>query len=252
MYCLGIDFGWQSQPSGLAALHFTGDKTLQLACPLECRSEPSDILGWVEAVVGEADAIVAVDAPTLIPNATGMRVPDREAHRLFGKYHAGCYPANLGRPYAQRTLDLGLQLEAHGFVHADRLTPRQPGRYQIEVFPHPAIVELFGLDRIIKYKKGPLADRIRELGRYRELMLTVLPHLAPPVVNLELPPVPASGTALKALEDRLDGLLCAYVAAHWWYWGLERNRVLGSRSDGYIVVPQLHNLESPRSVKLPQ
>jgi pyridoxamine 5'-phosphate oxidase len=43
---------------------------------------------------------------------------------------------------------------------------------------------------------------------------------------------------LKAVEDQLDALLCAYVAAHWWYWGRERNDVLGNSRTGYIVVPQ--------------
>ncbi|MEO0541768.1 MAG: hypothetical protein AAFZ80_13035, partial [Cyanobacteria bacterium P01_A01_bin.105] len=52
-----------------------------------------------------------------------------------------------------------------------------------------------------------------------------------------LPPVPATGRAMKALEDRLDSLICAYVAAHYWWWGQARNQVLGSLADGYIVVP---------------
>src|SRR6202011_3447427 len=49
---------------------------------------------------------------------------------------------------------------------------------------------------------------------------------------------PAAGPQLKALEDQLDAITCAYVAAHWWYWGLERNDVLGDSQSGYIVVPK--------------
>jgi pyridoxamine 5'-phosphate oxidase len=40
------------------------------------------------------------------------------------------------------------------------------------------------------------------------------------------------------MEDRLDSLMSAYVAAHWWYWGRERNDVLGDAASGYIVVPR--------------
>jgi predicted RNase H-like nuclease len=47
----------------------------------------------------------------------------------------------------------------------------------------------------------------------------------------------ATGAALKAVEDQLDSLICAYVAAHWWYWGSDRNWVLGDATTGYIVVP---------------
>jgi len=53
----------------------------------------------------------------------------------------------------------------------------------------------------------------------------------------EIPDIPTKGADLKAVEDQLDALICAYVAAHWWYWGLARNWVLGDREAGYIVVP---------------
>ncbi len=188
--------------------------------------------------------MIAVDAPTLIPNATGMRLPDKLAHKHFGRYHAGCYPANLGRPFAQRTVDFGLSLEAQGFAHAPVITPQTLGRFQIEVFPHPAIVHLFGLTRILKYKKGTLAERRLELMKLRQHILDTLPTLEPalnfssvPLCASFLPEIAATGAALKAVEDQLDSLICAYVAAHWWYWGSDRNWVLGDATTGYIVVP---------------
>lgn len=49
--------------------------------------------------------------------------------------------------------------------------------------------------------------------------------------------LPFSGAALKAVEDQLDSLICAYVGARWWYWGLDRNWVLGDLATGYIIVP---------------
>ncbi|MCU0569364.1 MAG: DUF429 domain-containing protein [Oculatellaceae cyanobacterium Prado106] len=187
---------------------------------------------------------IAVDAPTLISNPTGMRLPDRLAHQYFGRYHAGCYPANLASPFAQRTLEFGLSLEQRGFFHAPEICPQQSGRFQIEVFPHPATIHLFGLERIIKYKKGRVAERRAELSRLRDLILQVLPTLQPALIfDQDLPAIPSTGEALKAVEDQLDSLICAYVAAHWWYWGLERNWVLGaetpelSKTTGYIVVP---------------
>jgi predicted RNase H-like nuclease len=249
MKCLGIDFGWQSQPRGLCCLEWQqGSMRLRDLCRL---SEVSEILDWVDRWAEQSEpAIVAVDAPTLIPNPTGMRLPDRLTHQHFGRYHAGCYPANLGRPFASRTVALGLSLEARGFVHAPVLTPQHLGRYQIEVFPHPATVHLFGLERILKYKKGKVADRRRELVKLRDYILTVLPRLNPPLVLAETEftdslqrEVPFTSLGLKALEDQLDSLICAYVAGHWWHWGLNRNWVLGadtpeeSCTTGYIVVP---------------
>jgi predicted RNase H-like nuclease len=197
-----------------------------------------------EWVPPDGVGVVAVDAPTLISNATGMRLCDRLTHKHFGRYHAGCYPANLGLAFAERTVGFGLSLEARGFAHAPTMEAQQPGRYQVEVFPHPATVELFRLERILKYKKGKLAERRVELAKLLDYIVDDLPKLEP---RLDLqdfqPEMPSTGAALKDLEDRLDSLICAYVAAHWWYWGMERNWVLGSdvaeeaQATGYIIVP---------------
>jgi predicted RNase H-like nuclease len=53
--------------------------------------------------------------------------------------------------------------------------------------------------------------------------------------------IPTTGAALKATEDKLDSLICAYVAAYWWYWGEQRNLVLGDCTTGYIIIPKEYN-----------
>ncbi|OKH27187.1 DUF429 domain-containing protein [Chroogloeocystis siderophila] len=241
MRFIGIDFGWRSQPSGLCCLEWQNRK-LQLV-DLDRKEAIADIFTWIDTQVEpDAPVIVAVDAPTIIPNATGTRLPDKLTHKYFGKYHAGCYPANQSLAFAQRTINFGLELEARGFIHAPQIEPQKLGRYQIEVFPHPAIVHLFNLNRILKYKKGRLSDRRLELIKLHQHILTTLPTLFPCLCSLCLcgsfpQEIPSTTAALKALEDKLDSLICAYVAAYWWYWGTERNLVLGDRTTGYIVVP---------------
>ena len=229
---------------------------------IECDRQQSlnDILTWLDTQISPTEpAIVAVDAPTIIANLTGMREADKLTQKHFGRYHAGCYPANLSRPFAQKTVEFGLSLEARGFVHAPIIEAQKLGRYQIEVFPHPATINLFKLDRIIKYKKGKLAERQLELMKLCQYIVDILPNLEPslnlscgtgilpvssgigilPVSGSNLPKIPTSVATLKALEDQLDALLCAYIGAHWWYWGKERNLVLGDRTTGYIVIPQV-------------
>ncbi len=241
MKFIGIDLGWTSGASGLCCLNYESNQHLSLL-DLDRKQPTIDILNWIDDwTSSNQPALIAVDAPTLIPNDTGMRLPDKLTHKHFHRYHAGCYPANLKRPFAQRTIEFGLSLEAKGFTHAPTLTPKTLGRYQIEVFPHPAIVNLFNLDRILKYKKGKLCDRQTELLKLHQLILEILPTLEPKLdCSQTLKPIPPSqltGIALKTLEDQLDSLICAYVAAYWWYWGLERNWVLGDATTGYIVVP---------------
>ena len=235
MRFLGIDFGWENKSSGVAALEWTGSSLHLIS--LGRFPDPATVLAWIDAQAGE-NAVVGIDAPIVIPNETGMRPIDKLAHSVYGKYHAGAYPASQARSYWQRTTGFSQELARRGFVHGDRMPPRSPGRHQIEVHPHAATVQLYGLDRIIKYKRGPLKERSAELARLRGLLLERLPHLTPRLALDSLPPIPGNGVALKALEDQLDAITCAFVAAHWWYWGKERNTVFGSLNDGYIVVPR--------------
>lgn len=239
MKFIGIDLGWQSGKSGLCCLNWE-NKQLKIL-DLDCKLDSEDILNWIDKCVPlSTPAMIAVDAPTIIPNQTGTRLPDKLTHKYFGRYHAGCYPANLNRPFAQKTVGFGMSLETKGFNHAPTIKPQEFGRFQIEVFPHPAIVNLFGLEKILKYKKGRLADRKSELFQLHQYIINILPTLEPALEIsenfLDIENI-NSMVALKTTEDKLDSLICAYIGAYWWYWGQTRNLVLGDGTTGYIVVP---------------
>ena len=237
---VGVDFGWTSGASGLCCL-VGRDRNLEIL-DLTTVLEIDNILAWIDKRVPDLEpGLIAVDAPTIINNSTGMRLADKLTHKYFGRYHAGCYPANLGLKFADRTVGFGKSLTARNFQHAPTLEPKQLGRYQIEVFPHPATINLFGLEKILKYKKGKKSDRSSELIKLRNYIIQVLPRLEP-ALNRELAVIPKitsrlTGKELKAIEDMLDSLICAYVAAHWWYWGEAKNLVLGDLDTGYIVIP---------------
>lgn len=242
MKFIGVDFGWSSGASGLCCLEMLGER-LGIAA-LTTLVATNDILDWLDRQIStDEPAVVAVDAPTIINNPTGMRLCDRLTHKYFGRYHAGCYPANLGSKFADRTTGFSRSLSDRDFQHAVTIKPKQAGRYQIEVFPHPATINLFGLTKIIKYKKGKIAERRRELKRLRGYITDILPRLSPGLNPGSLQQIPEilekqTGKELKAIEDMLDSILCAYVAAYWWYWGTEKNLVLGDLDTGYIVIPQ--------------
>ncbi len=239
---LGVDFGWEGKPSGLACLDWdNGSLHLQ---DLRIGIDSKAVLAWIDAKAQD-DVVVGVDAPLVIPNASGMRDVDKMAHSAFGKYHAGCYPASQERNYWRRTTGLSQELSARGYDHGAAMLPRQTGRFQIEVHPHAATVQFNALDRIVKYKRGTLANRRAGLERLRSLMLERFPKLIPRFDPENLPAIPEGGKELKALEDQLDAITCAYVAAHWWFWGLEKNQVLGDAQRGYIVVPQRYKANLP-------
>jgi len=106
------------------------------------------------------------------------------------------------------------------------------------------MVRLFNLEQIIQYKKGPVAVKRAGLGQLQ----TYLQSLTRRKPGLkESPRLQAllgqdrevlRGKGLKAYEDSLDALFCAYLAYHCWYWGAERNEMFGNLESGYIVVPK--------------
>jgi predicted RNase H-like nuclease len=231
---IGVDLGWYGKPTGVAAIREARSALEQRAVT---RLEPvTEVLDWILRQTGDGDVVIGVDAPLVIPNASGIRAAERQLNAEYRRYDAGCHPANLARPFASHVLAFSRVLGELGFLHGADMLPRQPGRFQIEVHPHSATVALFGLPRIVKYKRGTRDERARGLRRLRRLMLERLPELDPPFIP-DLPHLPRSGN-LKPAEDRIDAVLCAYIAAHWWYWCKERNAVYGSNQEGYIVVPR--------------
>ncbi len=106
------------------------------------------------------------------------------------------------------------------------------------MYPHPAHIVLFGLDWIVKYKKGAVEAKREGQRLFTRYLSELLPKAEP---SLNVPcfadPSELRGQALKDNEDRLDALLCCYLAAYYWYWGAERNEMIGDLTDGNIVVP---------------
>jgi len=231
---IGVDLGWYGKPSVLASLTFDG---VALHLRKIARVESVDeIFAWIEAEAGQESAVAAVDAPLVIPNLTGIRTAEREMNRDYRRFHAGCHAANLGRPFAANVISFSRRLASLGFSHGAGFshgvaaTARPEGRFQIEIHPHAATVSLFGLDRIVKYKRGTREERARGLRRLRLLMMKRLPTLEPSL-SLRLPSVPATGNT-KPLEDRIDAVMAAYIGAYWWYWGTQGNRVYGNAAEG--------------------
>jgi predicted RNase H-like nuclease len=103
---------------------------------------------------------------------------------------------------------------------------------------------LFKLDRIIRYKKGRVAEKRQGLGILRRHLQGLAGGSRGLVESAELievlgrDPYALGGKSLKRYEDTLDAIFCAYLAWHCWRWAEERNEMFGTMEDGYIVVPK--------------
>ena len=238
---LGLDLAWsEKNPSGLAALDRDGN-LIELSSD---RRGDHEILTWVRAHLGDRGAI-AIDMPTIVRNPSGSRPCERALRIDFQRYGAAPYPANTGLPPFEgggRAHRLLRELANDGVVHDCRVLPSDPRTVAFEVFPHPAAIELFRLERIIAYKKkergwdGVLA----EWARYRALLGSLAEADPPLRIGAEFDlPAAVDRHRYKRRDDELDAILCAYVAAFVWRHGTasQRVRVYGDMTDGHIVVP---------------
>ena len=114
------------------------------------------------------------------------------------------------------------------------------------MYPHPASVVLFELDKTLKYKKGPFETRRSELLRLMTL-IEGLDKATPRLrVNhnvswVELRKRIEAATRPVQLdrdEDPVDAVVCAYVAL-FWYHRPEDVTIYGDYATGYIVTPTL-------------
>ena len=183
-----------------------------------------------------APALLLFDAPLLCPNATGSRPVDRLAQSLFRKFHAGPHPANAGR--CGRPLRLAAAMgERFGFEIGWR-GPRT-ARLAVEVFPHPATVRWFGLERILKYKRGPLPARRAEFARLQGLVRALWPRGFPELAESTALEEALAAPWTKPNEDRLDAVLCALMGYQHWRDDGRSSEVIGDETDGFILLPSL-------------
>ncbi|NJL04003.1 MAG: DUF429 domain-containing protein [Chloroflexaceae bacterium] len=250
MICIGLDLAWSPRnPSGVAVL--VADpagqvgtlRETQLVQPMEA------IIAYVVQHAADQPAIVAVDAPLRVPNEQGRRPAEAELGRIFARYQAGAHPANRQRlsfDGVVRGEQLVQRLAAHGFHESDGhdlAACSATHRPIIEVYPHAAMVALFGLERTLKYKVKPHSSaefRLAEWARY-QAYLRDLGHATPalhvPNGLLEQDVADLRGRRRKAYEDQVDALLCAYIGLYTYTWGQQRCRTFGTLATGALIVP---------------
>jgi len=242
---LGLDLAWsRANPSGVAALDGAGRL-------LEVRADHvSDeaLLRWVRGRLRPVSAL-GFDMPTIVRNPGGARPCERELAAAFRAAHAGPHPANLARfPDGGRARALLDALTADGVVERLDVAARERGRFAFEVFPHPALVRLFGLARTFRYKKKsrPWPEVLAAWASYRATLAT-LEDADPPLLLGDLVPKTVEARGYKRWDDGLDAVTCAYVAAFAWRHGTlgPEVRVFGDLRDGYVVVPDRLAIRRP-------
>ncbi len=245
MRFIGLDLAWSMRNATGAAV-IEGEAMAGRLIATQLLSNDDSVIQFVQMYAGTEPAIIAVDAPLIVPNITGRRPAEAAIGAVFARFQAGAHPANRQRLASNgvvRGEALVARLEALGFVHRADVEPHAPARQVLEVFPHPAMIALFNLDRTVKYKaKAGRSNeqRLAEFMRYQSLLRSLETH--EPALHsgdtlLHQDISTLTKARLKDYEDVLDGLMCAYIAHYLWHWGMTRARVFGTFEQGYITTP---------------
>ena len=245
MKFIGLDLAWSARNKTGAAV-IGGDAADGELVASTLLHGDDEIVEFVLRHAADDPALVTIDAPLWVPNATGRRPAEAEIGAAFGRYRLAAYPANRAKLAVDdvvRGEALVDRLQAHGFVHHAEVTALVPVRQIVEVYPHPAMLAFFNLGRPLPYKARPhrtLADRHVAFQQFQTLIKS-LKIATPALTNTEQlldQPVDQLGpSALKRYEDQLDGLMCAYIGQYLWRWGMARANVFGNIQEGYITTP---------------
>jgi predicted RNase H-like nuclease len=235
---LGIDAAWTDvQPSGVAVIILQGD-TWRLTGAASCYEEfcvsdkdswrpdlrprgsvlnAAQLLAAAEASAGDTPTLVAVDMPLAREPIVSRRCSDNTVSREFGARGCGTHTPNPQRP--GRISDrIRSEFDALGYPLA---TSQLSSNCLIEVYPHPALMVLADADYRLPYKvsksrvywpKASKNERAELLVKQWRLIVELLAGRIEGVEETLALPEPDWATYwLKAFEDRLDAVVCAWV-----------------------------------------
>ena len=181
------------------------------------RFDADALLATSAALCGGAVSLVAVDMPLAHSSIVGRRVADNSISAAYGSRQASTHTPSAVRP-GTISEDVRLGFAAHGYPLLTQ-APVQHGL--IEVYPHPALIELTGAPQRLPYKEGkvrkywPDLTMLQRRTRLLEEWAAIAQHLESRVTGVvealgSIEPT-SSRRALKAYEDAIDAVVCAWV-----------------------------------------
>jgi len=235
----GVDLAWQSEKNG------TSVAIGELDSGVLTITETDPNLRSLRDVKAKLDSVwglrgIAIDAPLIMKNGHGQRPCEKHVGTAYGSRKASCHTSNLSRYPDPASVQLSQRLQDDGFVHLGQLS----GKWQIECYPHPALIEIFGLPERHAYKKGRVTERRAGQTELSRLLLSLADSK---VLPLRFRPEDYDllsedhvgllrGAKLKQNEDWLDSIVCLYIAGLYAIEVIEK--VFGNVNQGYIYVPR--------------
>ncbi|MCO5296816.1 MAG: DUF429 domain-containing protein [Fimbriimonadaceae bacterium] len=235
---LGIDAAWtETQPSGVALVAETNDGwhlvavessyqrfhalasgAVQELRPSGSLPSASTLLETSQVLCGRPVALVAIDMPLSLQPITCRRESDNAVSRAYGGRKCSTHtPSSLRPGRMSDALRGGFHLEGYPLQTS---SIQSPGL--IEVYPHPALLELALAPERVPYKSAkvrkywPALTPPERKARLIVEWTNIIGHLDAQIAGVatafgDLDPS-VSGIELKTVEDAIDAVVCAWVA----------------------------------------
>lgn len=235
---LGIDAAWTStQPSGVALVvgsvgnwsllrvassyqaFYCTDATDRIPQrPAEGAADVRRLLDTANSLAGYTLDLIAIDMPLSLAPVRGRRTSDNLVSTEYGARQCATHSPTAARPGALSENLRRSFCEAGYHLKTDNIGAGG----LIEVYPHPALVELTNAPRRLPYKAGkvrkywPSALPEKRKARVLWIWSEIVRRLEDEIDGVRdlMPPVPevnAAGWIFKAYEDALDAVVCAWV-----------------------------------------
>jgi predicted RNase H-like nuclease len=207
------------------------------------------LLATGEALCAQPVDLVAIDMPVAHSPIVGRRFCDDAVSKAYASRKCATYPPSALRPGAMSdALTQDFARAGHPLL-TQAITP--PGL--IEVYPHPALVELTGAAERLPYKMSKLATywpsltqrerRTRLHRQWREIIASLEAEIDGVAEVLPKLDLDAGASDLKAYEDMLDAVVCAWVGVC----ALEGRAMPYGNQNAAIWVPRPRAGTPPRS-----
>lgn len=181
--------------------------------------DPAALISTASSKSGCTVDLVAIDMPLSMAPISGRRVSDNIVSSLYGARGGGTHTPSAMRP-GKVSDDLRTGFGQIGYPLA---VSEISGPSIVEVYPHPALIELANAARRLPYKHSkigkywpnevPSSRRQLLFNVWQQIIGLLDARITGVAKALKLPSSDARGYEMKAFEDKLDAVVCACVGA---------------------------------------
>lgn len=216
---LGYDAAWTERNNGGVAVVRGSEGNWRLeSCDIVNPGVSAGVLvRKMEQRCGSAIDLICVDMPLSHSEIVARREADDAISREYGGRHCSTHSPNPDRPGKRSSL-MRDDLARRGFNLCTEVIVT-PGL--IEVYPHPALLHLMGRASRVPYKAqkmrsywkelDPHERRMRLIAEWEQLVDCLETEIKGAATLLAQVDSAMPVNQLKAVEDRIDAVVCAWV-----------------------------------------